>query len=112
MNLQLTITTTNTIENFNISEYLDLISTHVVVGTNIFSDFGASITDVFGGKSGTYQKKLAKMNEDAISQLRAKAIAINADAIVGLKLDFNEIAGKGKSMFMVSAVGTAVRLSK
>jgi hypothetical protein len=33
---------------------------------------------------------------------------MEANAIIGLKVDFDEISGKGKSMFMMSALGTAV----
>lgn len=108
MNYNIIATTTNTIENAEIVKYIDLISTNVVVGTNIFSDLGASITDFFGGFSDTYQNKLQKIYEVAIYNLKSKATNIGANAIVGLKIDFDEISGKGKSMFMISALGTAV----
>jgi uncharacterized protein YbjQ (UPF0145 family) len=44
--------------------------------------------------------------------VREKAEKLGADAVVGLKMDFGEVSGKDKSMFMVSAVGTAVRLRR
>lgn len=102
------ITTTNAIENATIQKYIELISTNVVVGTNLFSDFGAALTDVFGGFSDKYQNKLQKIYRVAISNLNEQASRIGANAIVGLKIDFDEISGKGKSMFMVSAIGMAV----
>ena len=102
------VTTTNTIENAEIVKYIDLISTNVVVGTNFFSDFGASLTDLFGGYSDTYQNKLQEIYKIAIDNLKNRAMLIGANAIVGLKIDFDEISGKGKSMFMISALGTAV----
>lgn len=40
--------------------------------------------------------------------LNNKASNMGANAILGLKIDFVEISGKGKSMFMISAIGTAV----
>ena len=101
-------TTTNTIENAEIEKYLDLISTNVVIGTNLFSDFGASLTDLFGGFSDSYQSKLQKIYNMAIDNLKLKAANVGANAILGLKIDFDEISGKGKSMFMISALGTAV----
>ena len=101
-------TTTNSIENAVIEKYLDLISTNVVVGTNLFSDFGASLTDLFGGFSDSYQNKLQKIYNMAIDNLKLKAANMGANAILGLKIDFDEISGKGKSMFMISALGTAV----
>lgn len=43
-----------------------------------------------------------------VSQLEEKASILGANAIIGLHIDFDEISGKGKSMFMVTAIGTAV----
>lgn len=102
------VTTTNSIENAEIEKYIDLISTNVVIGTNFFSDLGASFTDIFGGYSDTYQNKLQKIYSSAIDNLKQKASNMGANAILGLKIDFDEISGKGKSMFMISAIGTAV----
>ena len=106
------ITTTSNIEGARIVEYLDLISVNVVIGTNFFSDWMASVTDIFGGKSSTYQRKLDDVYEAAFKKIEKRAEKLGADAVVGLKMDFGEVSGKDKSMFMVSAIGTAVKLSK
>ena len=103
-------TSTDTIEGTIIEKYIDVISTNVVVGTNFFSDFGASITDLFGGLSDTYQTKLQKIYRIGIDKLKTKATNLGANAIVGLKIDFDEISGKGKAMFMISTFGTAVKV--
>ena len=52
------ITTTDTIENCPIKRYIDTICSNIVIGTNVFSDFVASFTDFFGGRSGSYKRKL------------------------------------------------------
>lgn len=106
----ITVTTTNNIEGANITKYIELVAANVVVGTHFFSDFAASFTDLFGGYSNTYQRKLDNIYEAAIDGLKKKAQNIGADAVVGMKIDFSEISGKGKSMFMISAVGMAVKL--
>lgn len=100
--------TTQTVEGARIETYKGLISSHIVIGTNFFADFGASLTDVFGGYSDTYQNKLQKIYTAAISELENKAAAQGCNAVVGIRMDFSEISGKGKSMFMVSAYGTGV----
>lgn len=105
---EILVTTTSTVDGFNIKQYLRPISSHVVAGTNFFSDFFASFTDVFGGRSGTYQNQLVSLYNESIERLREAAFEIGANSIVGLKVDMDEISGKGKSMFMVTAVGTAV----
>ena len=110
MNKYVSVTTTNVIEGTVIENYFEVIASHVVFGTHLFSDFAASFTDLFGGQSGTYQRKLERLYQAAISQLKDQAFQIGANAIIGLKIDFDEISGKGKSMFMVSAIGTAVKV--
>ncbi|MDD2412537.1 MAG: YbjQ family protein [Bacteroidales bacterium] len=103
-------TSTDTIEGAVVEKYIDVISTNVVVGTNFFSDIGAAITDLFGGLSDTYQDKLQKIYKIGIDKLKTKASYLGANAIIGIKIDFDEISGKGKSMFMISTFGTAVKI--
>ena len=103
-------TTTNSIDGASVVKYIKLVSVNVVVGTNFFSDFGASFTDFFGGLSDTYQGKLEKIYNVGINKIKTKAISLGANAILGIKIDFDEISGKGKSMFMLSVLGTAVLL--
>lgn len=104
------ITTTNNFGENKIKEYSGLVSSKIVVGANFFADFFASFTDVFGGRSGKYQSRLDEIYNDAIKELTKQAIRRGANGIVGLKMDFDEISGKDKSMFMLNAIGTAVKV--
>lgn len=101
------ITTTGNIEGCPIKNYLGVINSNIVIGTNLFSDIAASFTDIFGGNSETYQNKMDLMYKSAKDNLMKKAVARGANAIVGFKIDFDEISGKGKGMLMLSAAGTA-----
>ncbi|MBR4923989.1 MAG: YbjQ family protein [Bacteroidaceae bacterium] len=101
------ITVTNNIEGCPIEKYLESICANVVIGTNIFSDIAASFYDFFGGHSGSYKSKLELIYNEASKELKKKAIKLGANAIVGFSVDFDEISGQGKSMFMISASGTA-----
>ena len=101
------ITTTPVLEGYSIKRYLGAINTNIVLGTNFFSDFAASFTDVFGGTSDTYQGKMDLMYDKAKKQLIKKAQTLGGNAIVGFSTNFDEISGKGKSMFMLSVSGTA-----
>ena len=102
------VTTTSSIDGLHVRQYLKPISAHIVAGTNLFSDFLASFSDVFGGRSQTYQKQLVSLYNEAIERLQLAAYEIGANCIIGLKVDLDEISGKGKSMFMLTAIGTAV----
>jgi len=104
------ITTTDSIEGMEIEKYYDLISTNVVLGSNVFSDIGASFSDFFGGTSEIYQNKLERIYKIALDKLKQKARNLDANGIVGVKIDFDEVSGGGKSMFMISVVGMAVKL--
>jgi uncharacterized protein YbjQ (UPF0145 family) len=102
------VTTTGSVEGLKIIRYIKPVSAHIVTGTNIFNDFFAGLTDVFGGRSGTYQRQLASIYEEATENLKTKALESGANCILNLRVDCDEISGKGKSMFMITATGTAV----
>lgn len=101
------ISTTHLLDGVSVKAYLDVVNINVVIGTNIFSDFAASVTDFFGGSSETYQNKLNMMYENAKTELSKITKRMGGNAILGFRADFEELSGKGKSMFMLTASGTA-----
>lgn len=105
------VTTTTSIEGYTIDKYFEPISANMVIGTNILSDFKASFTDFFGGRSGTYEKKIQKMYDEIIKQLEFKAGRKGANCLVGLRMDMGEISGKGTQMLMLSAYATPVLIN-
>ncbi|HOZ96980.1 MAG TPA: YbjQ family protein [Niabella sp.] len=109
---EILVTTTSTVEGIKVKKFLKPVTAHIVAGTNIFSDFFASITDTFGGRSQSYQKQLNSLYEEAIEKIKIAAYLLGANCVVGLKVDMDEISGKGKAMFMLSAIGTAVVIEK
>jgi uncharacterized protein YbjQ (UPF0145 family)/DNA-directed RNA polymerase subunit RPC12/RpoP len=102
------ITTTNSIDGWIITEYRGMVTSNVVAGTGVFSDIAASFSDFFGGRSNSYQRQLSSIQKDALESLRHSATQRGANWIIGVKLDFDEVSGQGKQMFMLSASGTAV----
>lgn len=106
------VSTTEELDGWEVTEYLDVVSAHVVAGTNVFSDVAASFSDVFGGRSSSYKKQLEDINEEVTRELKEKAAQQGADALLGLKVDHDEISGQQKGMLMVTATGTAVRAER
>lgn len=106
------VVTTHSIEGIKIKKYLKPVSAHIVAGTNLFNDFLGGLTDVFGGRSDSYQKQLTSLYVEAIERIKNSANEIGGNCVVGLNIDMDEISGKGKSMFMLTAVGTAVIIEK
>lgn len=103
------VTTTSGFDNVEIEEYLEPITAHVVVGMNFFKDFLSGFSDFFGGKSKTYQNTLASINDEVINELRKRAFSIGGNCVLGLKIDNDEVSAQGKSMMMVTALGTAAK---
>jgi uncharacterized protein YbjQ (UPF0145 family) len=76
-----------------------------IMGANVVRDFFAGITDTVGGRSGVYESKLQDARETALHELEQRAVALGANAVVGVDLDYEVV---DDSMLMVSASGTAV----
>lgn len=106
--MSIIIVNTERIAHYSIKEYRGMVTASQVVGANMFADFFASFTDVVGGTSGAYRDKLEILYEDVIDQLSHNAEEMGANAVIGFRIEYDEISGKGKSMFMVTCVGTAV----
>lgn len=102
------ITTTHTIEGRPIREYLGIANGEVIVGINFIKDFAAGLTNIFGGRSGSYENELVAARARALDELRERATQMGADAVVGVDLDF-EVLGQNGSMMMIVATGTAVK---
>ena len=103
------LSTTNNIDGKPIKDYLGIVTGETIIGANIFKDFFASIRDVVGGRSGSYEKVLREAKDTALKEMKENAKKLNANAIVGVDLDY-ETVGKGGGMIMVTASGTAVKL--
>jgi uncharacterized protein YbjQ (UPF0145 family) len=103
---ELVVTASPGVEGYRITKYIDLVSAEVVVGTGIFSEFSASFFDFFGGRIGAFEKKFAEAKEAALTKLRRAAIAQGANAVIGAKLDYENVGDR--NLLMVVASGTAV----
>ncbi len=55
--------------------------------------------------------QLTSLYNEAIQKIQKAAHEIGANGVVGLSIDMDEISGKSKSMFMLTAIGTAVVLA-
>lgn len=103
------LTTTPTVEGHSVQNYLGIVTGEAIIGANIFKDIFASIRDVVGGRAAAYERTLTDAKDQALGEMRSRAEALGANAIVGIDLDY-EVLGARNSMLMVSASGTAVKL--
>jgi uncharacterized protein YbjQ (UPF0145 family) len=105
------VTTTPAVEGRKINDYLGIVTGEAIVGANIFKDVFASIRDIVGGRSASYEKELAQAREVALLEMEEEARNRGADAVIGVDLDY-EVLGQTNGMLMVSVSGTAVKLGR
>ena len=73
----------------------------------MFRDIFASIRDIVGGRSGSYEKVLREAKDTALREMQEQAQNMGANAVIGVDLDYETVNG---SMLMVTASGTAVTI--
>lgn len=104
------VTTTHNIEGKQIIQYLGVVTSQTIIGANFFKDILGGLRDIFGGRSGTYEKVLDEAKGYTLNELTQKAKSMGANAIVGIDLDYETVGSNG-SMLMVCASGTAVKIT-
>lgn len=105
------VTTTPSIDGYAITNYQGIVFGEVVAGVNMFRDIGASLRNVFGGRSQGYEEELTNARNEAIAEMQQRAEAMGAHAVVGVDIDY-EVLGADGSMLMVTASGTAVQIAR
>lgn len=103
------VSTTPSIEGRPVQQYLGVVAGEAILGANVFRDIFASVRDVIGGRSGSYEKVLRSARESALREMQDAARALGADAVIGIDYDYETLGANG-SMLMVAVSGTAVRL--
>jgi uncharacterized protein YbjQ (UPF0145 family) len=105
--MKMIITTTPTIEEHPIEEYLGVVAGEAILGAHIGRDILASLTDIVGGRSAAYEEEVRKARSIALNEMTAEAKGKGGNAVVGVDIDYEVIR---QGMLMVSASGTAVRV--
>jgi uncharacterized protein YbjQ (UPF0145 family) len=105
------VTTTDTLQNYLIEDYLGIVTAEVVYGTNVLRDFFAGIRDTIGGRTGSYERVFEKGQLKAIEELEKRAQRLGADGVIGVEIDTGTINVDEKGvLLLITATGTAVKL--
>ena len=92
------ITTTSVIEGAKITRYYGIVSGETIIGANVFRDFFASIRDVVGGRSGSYEEVLREAKDTALREMQEQARLLGANAVIGVDLDYETVGGSGSML--------------
>ncbi len=107
------LSTTPEIPGHSIARNCGVIAAECVMGINVLRDIAGAFRDFVGGRSKTHQNVLNDARKACFIELIKAAQARGGDAVTGIRLDYEEIAGGGKSgMLLLAVSGTAVKLRK
>lgn len=101
------VTTTNGVQGKQVESYQGIVFGEVITGINVLKDLGAGMRNFLGGRSKSYEEELTLAREEAIEEMKQRAQELGADAIIGMKMDY-EVLGSDNGMLMVTCSGTAV----
>ena len=77
------LATTPIIEGKRITTYYGIVSGETIIGANVFRDFFASIRDIVGGRSGSYEEVLREAKDTALKEMSEQARQMGANAVIG-----------------------------
>lgn len=102
-------TETISIPGYEIQEYIGYVSETVTFGINGFVEF-FQVYDALGGESSLYKNTFNKAKKVLSERLEDKAKEMGGNAIIGLRISYDEITGKGKSSLLLSGTGTVIKI--
>ena len=103
------ITSSNTLENKKIVSYKGLVTGESLIGANIYKDIFSGVRDVVGGRTSRYEEELDKARDIAFESMIEKAESLGANAIIGLKLSYDNLGGTMGNTILITAYGTAIK---
>lgn len=101
------IATTPTIPGYKIKKVLGVVTGLTPRTRGVLGKIIAGIESIFGGEIRAFTVELEKARIEAIERVRAKALEMGANAIVGLDLETSDL-GLQQGVTVISATGTAV----
>ncbi len=103
------ITTTFTIEGYQITEYKGLVRGIIVRSPTIAQGIMGGLKNVIGGNIGAYTEMCEQARQQAYDSMLKQATHLGANAIVGVRYDASEVVNSATE---VLCYGTAVVIRK
>lgn len=104
---EIPIVTTPTLPGYKIVRVLGVVTGLTPRTRGVLGKFVAGIQSMVGGEVTAFTTELEKARMDAIERLRQNAVALGANAVVGVDLETSDI-GLQAGITVISATGTAV----
>ena len=106
------LTTTNSIEGFKIIDYKGIVTGISYNSSYSYKGKKMSFKDMFNMKKyyEAYEEGLQNVKEEAFQKLKDNAIALQANAVVGISVDIEPLSAS--STLIISITGTAVTVAE
>jgi uncharacterized protein YbjQ (UPF0145 family) len=102
------VVTTEAVTGRRITASLGLVRGNTIRARHLGRDIGAVLRNMVGGEIREYTKMMAEAREQALDRMKEEAEALDADAIVGVRLTTSMLMSGAAE---IVAFGTAVRLA-
>lgn len=102
------ITSANTLKNRKILEYKGLVTGESLIGANIYKDLFSGVRDIVGGRTSRYEKEIKEARDVAFKSMKEKANEMGANAIIGVKISYDNLGGTMGNTILITAYGTAI----
>ena len=103
------LTSANTLTSKKIIEYKGFVTGESLIGSNIYKDLFSGVRDIVGGRTSKYDEELQKARDEALEILVRKAEDLGANAVIGLKISYDNLGGTMGNTILITAYGTAVK---
>ncbi len=90
---QVKIFTTGVVQGAKSVEYVNFVSSSLVVSRNMFSTMGSGFKSIIGGRLEGQIKLMENYRSQLLGEIRNKAFQQGANAVVGLRIDVDDVNG-------------------
>jgi uncharacterized protein YbjQ (UPF0145 family) len=105
---QFLIVTTPTISGYKIKKVLGIVTGLTPRTRGVLGQFVAGFESMVGGEVTAFTSEVEKARWEAIERAKSRAIALGANAIIGMDVETSSMGAQNSSIMLFSATGTAV----
>jgi uncharacterized protein YbjQ (UPF0145 family) len=106
------VTTTFTVEGYQIVDYLGMVRGIIVRSPTITQGLFGGLKSIIGGQIGAFTEMCEQARQTAYVEMLRHAQELGANAIVGVRYDGSDVSSGTNSATEVLCYGTAVVIEK